>query len=150
MWTRTGQETMAGRMSWGQCLELGIVKRGRPDLKKASRMLKMAHLRMRFWDRRIEDEFAALKVEAYYDVIQELVHAHLYRKGYNCSNHLCLISFLEENFRHFGRETMKIDELRVVRNDMNYKGLIVERDYLERNEREFRRIIAGLRERLRG
>ena len=83
---------MARGMSWRRCLEQGIVKKTKKDPERASRMLKMANLRMRFWSMSIKDEFAALKVEAYYDIIKELIFAHLYKNGYNCSNHLCLIS----------------------------------------------------------
>ncbi len=108
----------------------------------------MADLRMGFWDRPIKDEFAALKVEAYYDIIKELIHAHLYKNGYNCSNHLCLISYLRERFPKFTRETAKIDELRKARNDINYKGLIIEKGYLEQNERRFKHIISELKGRL--
>ena len=141
---------MGRGMSWGQCLEQSIVTRMQPNPKRASKMLKMAHLRMRFWDWAIEDEFAALKVEAYYDIIKELIHAHLYIQGYNCSYHLCLISYLREKFPQFDRETIMIDKLRKVRNNMNYKGLIIKKDYLERNEREFKHIIEELKERLSG
>jgi len=35
-------------------------------------MLNMANLRLEFWDRKVEDKFTALKVEAYYDIIKEL------------------------------------------------------------------------------
>lgn len=112
-------------------------------------MLKMALLRLRFWDRPIGDEFAALKVEAYYDVIKEHIHAHLYKNGYNCTNHICLISYLRERFPQFKRETAKIDELRKVRNDMNYKGLIIEKEYLKQNEPRFKHIINQLKERLK-
>ncbi len=113
-------------------------------------MLRTAELRWRFWDRDIEEEFAALKAEAYYDIIKELIFAHLYRNGYDSANHLCLIAYLREMMPDFGFETDKIDELRRVRNNMNYKGLIVEKDYLRKNEREFRHIITELKERLGG
>ena len=140
---------MAGRMTWGRCLEQGIVTRTKKDPERASRMLKMATLRMRFWDGPIKGEFAALKVEAYYDIIKELIFAHLYQSGYNCSNHLCLISYLRETFHHFDEEASRIDSLRKMRNDISYKGLIVSSGYLELNEPEFRHIITELKQRLK-
>lgn len=140
---------MASGMSWGRCLKLGIVKKIKKDPERASKMLKMANLRREFWDRPIKDEFTALKVEAYYDTIRELIFAHLYKNGYNCSNHLCLISYLRGKFSQFKEETSIIDKLRKVRNNINYKGLLVEKEYLQMNEPEFKHIINQLKERLK-
>ncbi len=106
----------------------------------------MANLRFAFWDKDVDDKFIALKVEAYYDIIKELLFAHLYKNGYNCTDHLCLIAYLSQLKYDFDFEIQKIDELRKVRNEINYRGLTVKRDYLDRNELEFRNIIQRLKE----
>ena len=95
-------------------------------------------------NKEIEDKFIALKVEAYYDIIKELIFAHLYRNGYNCTNHLCLIAYLKEKIEDFDFEIQKINELRKVRNEINYRGLTIKKDYLNRNELEFKNIIKRL------
>ncbi len=112
-------------------------------------MINMANLRLEFWDRKIDDKFIALKIEAYYDIIKELIFANMYKDGLNCTNHLCLIAYLKEKCEDFDFETGKIDELRKVRNEINYRGFAVKRDYLERNELEFKNIITKLKERLK-
>ena len=109
-------------------------------------MLKMANLRLEFWDKDVEDKFIALKVEAYYDIIKELLFAHLYKNGYNCTNHLCLIAYLKEKIKDFDFEIQKVDELRKVRNEISYRGLTIKKDYFERNELEFKNIIQRLKE----
>lgn len=108
----------------------------------------MANLRLEFWDKKIEDKFTAIKVEAYYDIIKELIFAHLYRNGFNCINHLCLIAYLKENISDFDYEIEKIDELRRIRNEINYRGFTVQKDFLDRNELEFKNIIRKLKEEL--
>ncbi|MBI4738088.1 hypothetical protein HY772_00720 [Candidatus Woesearchaeota archaeon] len=108
----------------------------------------MANLRLKFWDKKVADEFIVLKVEAYYDIIKELIFAHLYKNGYNCTNHLCLIAYIREKIKDFDFEIKKIDELRKVRNEINYRGLTIKKDYLERNELEFKNIIKRLTEEL--
>ena len=139
---------MAERMSWKECVEQKIIVKSVPDEERSRQLQHMAELRFQFWDRKIEDKFVALKVEAYYDIIKELIFAHLYKNGFNCSNHLCLIAYLGEQFRDFDFEIEKIDELRRVRNDINYRGFFVKKDYLQRNELEFKNIIKNLMERL--
>ncbi len=50
--------------------------------------------------------------------------------------------------KDFDFEIQKIDELRKVRNEINYRGLTIKKDYLERNELEFKSIIKRLKEEL--
>ncbi len=135
-------------MSWKECVDAGIITQTDPDEERSSQMLMMANLRLKFWDKKIADEFIVLKVEAYYDIIKELLFAHIYKNGCNCTNHLCLIAYLKEKIKDFDFETQKIDELRKVRHEINYRGLIIKKDYLERNELEFRNIIKRLKEEL--
>lgn len=139
---------MANEMSWKECVDEEIITKSVPDEGRSSQMLMMANLRHKFWDKKIADEFIVLKVEAYYDIIKELIFAHLYKNGHNCTNHLCLIAYLKEKIKDFDFETQKIDELRKVRNEINYRGLIIKKDYLERNELEFKNIIKRLKEEL--
>ena len=135
-------------MSWKECVDEGIITQSTPDEERSNQMLMMANLRLKFWDKKVADEFIILKVEAYYDIIKELLFAHLYKNGYNCTNHLCLIAYLKEKIKDFDFETQKIDELRKVRNEINYRGLTIKKDYLERNELEFKNIIIRLKEEL--
>ncbi|HLC22575.1 MAG TPA: hypothetical protein VJJ79_02270 [Candidatus Nanoarchaeia archaeon] len=139
---------MASEMNWKECVDEGIITQSIPDEERSNQMLTMVNLRLKFWDKKVADEFIVLKVEAYYDIIKELIFAHLYKNGYNCTNHLCLIAYLKEKIKDFDFETQRIDELRKVRNEINYRGLTIKKDYLERNELEFKNIIKRLKEEL--
>ena len=139
---------MANEMSWKECTDEKIITKTVPDEERANQMFQMANLRLKFWDNNISNEFNVLKVEAYYDIIKELIFANLYKNGYNCANHLCLIAYLKEKVNNFDFEIHKIDELRRIRNDINYRGLKIQKDYFERNELEFKNIIKRLKEEL--
>ena len=106
----------------------------------------MVEIRFEFWNKPVEDKFITLKIEAYYDIIKELIFAHIYKAGYNCTNHLCLIAYLKEKIENFDFETQKINELRTIRNDINYRGFFVKKEYLKKNELEFKNIIKRLKE----
>lgn len=137
---------MANEMSWKECVDQGIITETQADEERSNQMLQMANLRLEFWDKKVDEKFIALKVEAYYDIIKELIFAHIYKNGYNCTNHLCLIAYLKEKIQDFDFEIQKIDELRKVRNEINYRGLTIKKDYLERNELEFKNIIKRLKD----
>ncbi len=139
---------MANEMSWKESVDEGIITQTVPDEERSNQMFLMANLRLKFWDKKVADEFIVLKVEAYYGIITELIFAHLYKNGCNCTNHLCLIAYLKEKIKDFDFEIQKIDELRKVRNGINYRGLTIKKDYLERNELEFKNIIKRLKEEL--
>ena len=113
---------MANEMSWKECVDEGVITQSTSDEERSNQMPMMANLRLKFWDKKVADEFIVLKVEAYYDIIKELLFAHLYKNGYNCANHLCLSAYLKEKIKDFDFETQKIDELRRIRNDINYRG----------------------------
>ena len=137
---------MPEKMSWKECVDQGILTETMPDEERSIQMQKMADLRFEFWDKKVQDKFIALKVEAYYDTIKELIFAHMYKNGFNCTNHLCLIAYLKEKFKGFDFEIEKIDELRKIRNEISYRGFSVKKDYLQRNELEFKNIIKKLKE----
>ena len=66
---------MPEKMSWKECVDKEIITKTTPDEERSVQMMNMADLRMKFWDKKIEDRFIALKVEAYYDIIKELIFA---------------------------------------------------------------------------
>lgn len=90
---------MAEKMNFKECVENRIIIKTAPDPERSSQMIKMADLRFKFWNKKVDKEFVSLKVEAYYDIIKELIFAILYKNGYNCQNHLCLISYLKETVK---------------------------------------------------
>ncbi len=136
------------KISWKECIEQSIITESAPDSERSKQMLKMANIRFEFWNREIGDKYLTLKVEAYYDIIKELIFAHMYKNGFNCTNHLCLIAYLKKKIENFEYESEKIDELRQVRNEISYRGFTVKKDFLERNETEFKSIIEKLRKEL--
>lgn len=133
-------------MSWRECIDKGIIFITEKDEERSNQIFQMASIRFEFWNKNIDDKFVTLKVEAYYDIIKELIFAHLYKNGYNCKNHLCLIAYLKEKFKNFDFEIQKIDELRIIRNEINYRGFFIKKDYLQKNEFEFKNIIIRLKE----
>ena len=127
-----------------ECVDKGIITKTVPDKERARQMLQMAQLRQKFWGKKISKEFSVLKIEAYYEIIKELVFASIYKQGYNCTSHLCMVAFVKEKISDFDFESQKIDELRKVRNEISYRGKQISLDYLERNELEFGHIIKRL------
>ena len=136
-------------INWKECVQKKIIFRIIPNKNKTLEMIKIADLKLEFWGKQIEEKFIALKIEACYDIIRDLIFAHLYEDGFNCTNHKCLIAYLKYVMPDFEYEINKIDELRRLRNQISYRGSLIDKNYLRNNELEFQHIIKTLRNSLR-
>ena len=89
---------------------------------------------------------ATLRAESYYEIIKELITSLLAVEGFKSYSHECLISFLEYKSRNFNKQEINlIDQLRIIRNDIAYRGIFIEDDYLIRNEKKILEIINKLK-----
>jgi hypothetical protein len=88
-----------------------------------------------------DEDSASIIVEGYYEAIKELLTALLLKQGLRSDNHECLISFFKNNFPDYGYEANMIYELKDARNGINYDGILISKEYLDRNELEFKHII---------
>jgi len=136
-------------MDWEECLRENV-KRKRQDLEEARALLKMAERRELLRSEiKGKDEFNSIIIESYYESIKELITAIMSVDGYKSYSHKCLIIFMRK-FYHLPRHhLMLIDQLRKLRNDINYRGIAVDSSYLERNERDIKNVISGLKDVLR-
>ena len=129
--------------TWDDCSRK--VQRRRPDPEQARALLKMAALRKRDVESK-GDEFCVLIVEGYYEILKELMTALLTVDGLKTTSHECLIAYVERHCTGItGAEVHLLDQLRRMRNDISYRGVMVDPEYLERNRDRIRVLIGKLR-----
>ncbi|GEM_PF-4234461 len=92
------------------------------------------------------DENVPLIVEAYWEIIKQLITASLTLDGYKSYSQECLVSYLEEFYAFSHEELELIDELRELRNDIDYRGRYLEVDYLNRKKDKIQKVISKLEE----
>ncbi|MGE0793609.1 MAG: hypothetical protein AB7V77_05525 [Candidatus Woesearchaeota archaeon] len=129
------------KLSWKECVEQKIITKQLIDYERIKNLLNMAEIRFEFWKNQSNCQHVSLIIEGYYEVIKELILILIHKEGFNCSNHLCLISFLEEFYSSSFYEISKIDELRRLRNDINYRGFYLKPEYLVQNKETIKKII---------
>ena len=135
-------------MNWDKCVAEKTINEIEPDKERVRSMLKMIEIRQKFWDSLViilDEEFSSLLVEGYYEIIKELLTAYLNLNGLESSNHECLIRYFQKENPNLNVEAEKIDELRQVRNKIDYRGFFVQKDFLERNNLEYQHIIELLK-----
>lgn len=131
-------------MNWEKCVAEKTIRKIEPDQDRVQNMLKMIEIRQKFWGSLIvilDEEFSSLLVEGYYEIIKELLTAYLNLNGLESSNHECLIRYFQKENPTLNVEAEKIDELRQVRNRIDYRGFFVKKEFFERNRLEYQHII---------
>ena len=123
-------------MDWNSCLRRREAKRIKADEEMALSLERTsAHKAISSQLLELREETTAAKISLSYDAVRELLEAIALRNGFKIYNHVCYTSFLKEICKEsdFGRE---FDELRVIRNDINYYGkaisIIESKQVLER------------------
>ena len=131
-------------MDWKECLE-GEVSAVSRNAEIARSLMQLCKARREIADG-MPRKYPALVAEVYYEIIKELATALLSLRGYKSYSHKCLASFLEKFYpdRLSGKEIRMIDTLRVIRNDIGYRGVFTGQDFLERNEKEIKEVMEKL------
>jgi N-acyl-D-aspartate/D-glutamate deacylase len=105
----------------------------------------MSRIRLEDNERRERtEENISLIVEGYWEVIKQLTTALLNLNGFKSYSQDCLIVFLDEFYDYNQSEVELMDQLRRLRNDIDYRGEFLDIEYLERNEESINAIIQKL------
>jgi uncharacterized protein (UPF0332 family) len=118
-----------------------------PNPERAVNILQQVELRLKDANNKNPDEFATLIIEAYYEVIKELLTALLAVDGWKTLSHTALIEYLRKEYsKQFAEhEIQTIDELRKIRNRIAYEGFLVKKDYYDRKSPIALEIISKLK-----
>ena len=125
------------------------VEKQRPDPEKARGLLKVVELRELKLSSFELPAFATLLAEAYYEVVKELITGILTVDGWKTTSHELLIGYLAKFCPEYSRaEIVLIDQLRRMRNDIAYRGIMIPPEFLDRNQKNILTIISRLKKTL--
>jgi len=131
-------------MDWNDCLDEKVT-RASPNKQTAKSLLSMCRARLEVVGG-MPRKYPALIAEVYYEIIKELITALLALQGLKSYSHKCLLLFLRE--QHYevitDSELALLEKLRVIRNDIGYRGVMLGEEFLERNEEKIKLIIGKL------
>ncbi len=109
-------------MNWNTCLRQREAKPIKPDTEMAASLEKTSANKA-FSSQLLElkEETVSSKISLHYDSVRELLEAIALCKGFKIYNHICYTGFLKEILKETGLAE-EFDDLRVIRNDINYYG----------------------------
>jgi hypothetical protein len=135
--------------SWKEAIAKKMIIQGRKDHTRALQMEEMAFLREEYLHQRFETKFLALKLEAYYDIIKELLYAHMYKQGFVCSHDQFLLIYAHHHFHDFKEQNKVLKELFSMKLKIHSLKPKKLKRYFAKNEDALHEIIYVLKERLR-
>ncbi|MEK6858065.1 MAG: alpha/beta hydrolase [Nanoarchaeota archaeon] len=119
-----------------------------PDKEKAKSLYKMALQTYSMIKTIKESEFPSNIVKEYYDVIRQFIDILLLVKGYKTfgtGSHEECISFAHKEGRLNTTEYVLADDLRKIRNKIEYEGFFVNYDYLKRKKDSIEELLNKLK-----
>ena len=123
------------------------VSKIRPDSEKAKSLLKMTALHERRAKMTQLPDMATLVVEEYYEIVKELITAIMSCDGWKTTSHELLVGYLAKFYPEFAAaEITLIDQLRQIRNDIDYRGIMINPEYVERNQAAILDVIENLKD----
>ena len=108
-------------MDWNQCLKKRIAKEVSKDKSKSASFKEIIDVKIRSAGVLPEDLYYA-KIVLLYDALRTLLEITALQEGYKIYNHECYTAFLKEILK-MSKEGDLFDELRKVRNNINYYGM---------------------------
>ena len=124
-------------MNFNECVRDGFLSEtGEKDLNKAKELFAFSQHKLSFW-KEVEEKaqkYPSLFIEGYYEIIKELIVAILAVDGWKCSNHECLFSYISEKKPELELDFEYLNELRKLRNKIDYHGTKVSTNLLELNK----------------
>ncbi len=134
--------------SWKECIAKKYITKTKPSRSMAIQMERMALLREDFLQHHVDQKYIVLKLEAYYDIVKELLYSNLYKNGYNCSDPSCLVAYVEHHLHGFKKEHALIEELFALKIKMHRIPPKQIQEFLQKNEIGLKKVIMLLKERL--
>jgi hypothetical protein len=92
-----------------------------------------------------KERFATLILADIYEISKELITAILFVEGYKTLNHTDLIEYVKERRILDDKEIYKLDQLRILRNKIEYEGYHTNPEILKNNQSVYENIIKKLR-----
>jgi len=120
----------------------------KPDLEKVRSMLRLIENRENSISILDFKRFPTIIMESYYEIVKELSSALILLGGFKSvgeNAHKDLIDFLSNYDIISEKDLVFIHDLRIKRNKSSYEGKMIDKSYLENNQKKILEIIKKLK-----
>lgn len=131
-------------MKFEDFIEQGKVRKGSTDIPKVKSLLATSHNHLLFLNHQKIDEISAGSIlVTYYEALREVIEAMCLKEGFKVYSHEAFTYFLKE--KNEESAAVKFDNLRKLRNSINYYGEKVDASEVESAKEEIIELIHTLK-----
>ena len=116
-------------MDWRECIKKRIAKSVKVDMNLIKSAREIANIKVKSAEA-LPNELFIGKITLLYDALREYLECIALEKSYKIYNHECYTAFLKEILK-MSNEAEIFDELRKIRNAINYYGRKVRKEESE-------------------
>lgn len=117
-------------MDWRECIKNKLAKNVKPDKNYISSIKKISAVKIKSAEALPKHLFIG-KITLFYDALRGYLECIALENGYKVYNHECYTAFLKEILK-ISKEAEMFDELRKIRNGINYYGRNVSKEESEK------------------
>ena len=117
-------------MDWRECIKKRIAKSVKVDRNLIKSAREIANIKIKSAEA-LPKEFFIGKITLLYDALREYLECIALEKSYKIYNHECYTAFLREVLK-MSQDAEIFDELRKIRNGINYYGRNVSKEEAEK------------------
>lgn len=138
---------MKRRARFTDCIgDKKLIDMGTADRLMAKELLALVIHKEGFWtEAGLANKYPTLYLEGHYEIIKELCTAILAIEGWKALNHECLFAYLRKK-KNIDLDFEYLLELKDVRNDIDYRGIMVSNDIWKDNHVRIKLTINLLKE----
>ena len=131
-------------MRFEDFIEQGKVRKGSPDIPKVKSLLETSNNHLLFLTHQKIDGISAGSIlVTYYEAVREVIEAICLKEGFKVYSHEAFTYFLKEKNEH--STAIKFDNLRKLRNSINYYGEKVDASEVVIAKEEIMELISELK-----
>ncbi|MBM3247722.1 hypothetical protein FJZ17_04265 [Candidatus Pacearchaeota archaeon] len=126
-------------MDWRECIKERVVKDVNLDSNLIKSTKEIAELKIKSAEILPENHYIS-RITLLYDALRGLLEAISLEKGYKIYNHECYTAFIGE-ILNLSKEASLFDELRKIRNGINYYGKTLDKTEAEQTIKSIKELI---------
>lgn len=131
-------------MKFEDFIQDGRVRKGKPDIPKVKSLLETSNNHLLFLKNQEISEISAGSIlVTYYEALREIIEAACLKEGLKVYSHEAFTYFLKE--RNDDLAALKFDNLRKLRNSINYYGEKVNAEEVKAARKEILELIISLK-----
>lgn len=118
------------KRDYEKCIKDKLIRPIEKTDDRSEEIINLVKHKLEFWKKvmKIAEDYPTILIEAHYELIKELLTALINKDGFKSETHDCLFYYVEEKYKDLELDFEFLHDLRITRNQIDYRGTKVPKD----------------------